>query len=108
LPTLELQAARSAEPVTAISEAGRGRFYYLVPGRHIGLGEPADIPTSHPLVGRRSPAAEVAFEEAGHRFKPESELQPFPEAAAQLLKTAREVPYDSLKLEYMQTFSASK
>src|SRR5713226_9230641 len=49
LPTLELQAARSAEPVTAISEAGRGRFYYLVPGGHLGLGEPAEIPTTHPL-----------------------------------------------------------
>jgi tRNA threonylcarbamoyl adenosine modification protein YeaZ len=108
LPTLELQAARSAEPVTAISEAGRGRFYYLVPGGDIGLGEPAEIPASHPLVGRHLLAAEVAFEKAGHRFKPESELRPVPEAAAELLKTAREVPYDSLKLEYMQTFSARK
>ncbi len=108
LPTLELQAARSAEPVTAISEAGRGRFYYLLPGGQLGLGEPAEIPTSHPLVGRRLMTAEAVFERAGHRFKPESELRPFPEAAAELLKTAREVPYDSLKLEYMQTFSASK
>jgi tRNA threonylcarbamoyl adenosine modification protein YeaZ len=108
LPTLELQAARSAEPVTAISEAGRGRFYYLVPGGDIALGEPAEIPTSHPLVGRRLPAAEEAFEKAGHWFKPEGELRPFSEAAALLLKTAREVPYDSLKLEYVQTFSASR
>jgi tRNA threonylcarbamoyl adenosine modification protein YeaZ len=108
LPTLALQAARSAEPVTAISEAGRGRFYYLVPGGKLGLGEPDQIPTTHPLVGRRSPAAEAALETAGHAFKPETELRPFPEAAAELLKTAREVPYDSLKLEYMQTFSASK
>jgi tRNA threonylcarbamoyl adenosine modification protein YeaZ len=108
LPTLELQAARSMEPVTAISEAGRGRFYYLVPGGEPGLGEPAEIPTSYPLVGVRTPAAEGAFEDAGHTFKPESELRPFPEAAAHLLKTAREVPYDSLKLEYMQTFSARK
>jgi hypothetical protein len=27
-------------------------------------------------------------------------------AAAELLKTAREVPYGSLKLEYMQSFAA--
>jgi tRNA threonylcarbamoyl adenosine modification protein YeaZ len=108
LPTLALQAARSAEPVTAISEAGRGRFYYQAPGGKLGLGEPAEIPTTHPLVGRRLPASEAALEEAGHAFKPESELRSFPEAAAQLLKTAREVPYDSLKLEYMQTFSARK
>ena len=33
LPTLELQAARSDQPLTAVSEAGRGRFYYLVPDR---------------------------------------------------------------------------
>ena len=32
LPTLELQAARSDEPVTAVVEAGRGRFYYLAAG----------------------------------------------------------------------------
>src|ERR1700694_4497669 len=44
LPTLELQAARSDQPVTAVSEAGRGRFYYLVPGGEFALGEPADIP----------------------------------------------------------------
>ena len=37
LPTLELQAARSDEPVTAIAEAGRGRFYYLVPGGELSL-----------------------------------------------------------------------
>jgi tRNA threonylcarbamoyl adenosine modification protein YeaZ len=108
LPTLELQAARSDEPVTAISEAGRGRFYYLVPGGELALGEPADIPTSHSLVGRILASSEASLQKAGHRFKPESELRPFVEAAAQLLKTAREVPYDSLKLEYMQSLSASK
>jgi tRNA threonylcarbamoyl adenosine modification protein YeaZ len=108
LRTLELQAARSDQPVTAISEAGRGRFYYLVPGGEVALGEPAEIPTAHQLVGIVPPAAEAFLEKAGHRFKPESELRHFAEAAAELLKTAREVPYDSLKLEYMQTFSARK
>jgi tRNA threonylcarbamoyl adenosine modification protein YeaZ len=108
LPTLELQAARSDQPVTAISEAGRGRFYYLVPGGEPALGEPADIPTGHDLVGRVTAASESLLQKAGHRLKPESELRHFAEAAAELLKTAREVPYHSLKLEYMQTFSASK
>ena len=106
LPTLELQTARSDEPVAAVSEAGRGRFYYLMPGQEVALGEPGDIPTSHQLVGRLSPAAEAALLAAGHRLKPESELRSFVEAAAQLLKTAREVPYGSLKLEYMQSFAA--
>ena len=106
LQTLQLQAARSDQPVTAISDAGRGRFYYLVPGGEIALGQPAEIPTSHELVGWRSPTAEASFERAGHRFKPESELRSYIDAAAELLKTAREVPYASLKLEYMQSFAA--
>ena len=105
LPTLELQAARSDEPVTAISEAGRGRFYYLVPGGKAALGEPADIPAGHDLVGRVTAGSEALLQKAGHRFKPESELRHFAEAAAQVLKTAREVPYSSLKLEYMQSFA---
>src|SRR5881275_394723 len=67
LPTLELQAARSDEPVIALADAGRGRFYYLVPGGEPALGAPAEIPTTYPLVGR------VAHPE-GLRFKPESEL----------------------------------
>jgi len=106
LPTLELQAARSDQPVTAVSEAGRGRFYYLVPGGAPALGEPADVPTSHDLVGRVLASSETSLQKTGHRFKPESELRYFAEAAAELLKTAREVPYGSLKLEYMQSFVA--
>jgi tRNA threonylcarbamoyl adenosine modification protein YeaZ len=106
LPTLALQAARSDQPVTAVSEAGRGRFYYLVPGGKVALGEAADIPTSHQLVGLVTTSSEASLEKAGHRFKPKSALRPFAEAAAELLKTAREVPYGSLKLEYMQSFAA--
>lgn len=106
LPTLELQAARSDQPVTAVSEAGRGRFYYLFPGGNLGLGEPAEIPKTHALVGRVDPSAKAALESSGHRFQTESELRSFAEAAAHLLKTAREVPYGSLKLEYMQSFAA--
>jgi tRNA threonylcarbamoyl adenosine modification protein YeaZ len=101
LPTLELQAARSDEPVTAVADAGRGRFYFLVPGGEVALGTPADIPTAYPLVGR-------VANMAGHRFKPEKELRRLVEAAAKMLETAREVPYGSLEIEYMQTFHASK
>ena len=108
LPSLDLQAARSDQPVTAISDAGRGRFYYLVPGGDMALGEPADIPTSHQLVGNISAGAEALLEKAGHRFYPKSDLRPVVGGAALLLKTAREVPYGSLKLEYMQSFSAAK
>jgi len=108
LPTLVLQAARSHEPVTAVSDAGRGRFYYLVPGGEVALGEPAEIPTTNALVGSLDPDAEASLRMAGHRFKPGKELRRVGEAAIELLKTAREVPYGSLKLEYMQSFSASK
>src|SRR6266576_1857993 len=52
LPTLDLQAARTDQPVTAIVEAGRGRYYFQLPGGDVRLGEPADIPRTHPLVGR--------------------------------------------------------
>ncbi len=103
LPTLDLQAARSDEPVTAIVEAGRGRFYYLVPGGEVALGAPVDIPTDHELVGRLDdPSALLA---AGHRFRPESRLLPFVNTAEKLLETAREVAYGSLEIKYMQTFS---
>src|SRR5258708_20179988 len=40
LPTLELQPARSAEPVTAISARGRGPLSYLPPPDHHGLPSP--------------------------------------------------------------------
>jgi tRNA threonylcarbamoyl adenosine modification protein YeaZ len=106
LPTLGLQAARSDEPVTAVAEAGRGRFYYRLPGKPDALGEPADIPTAYPLVGRVS-NREAPFLAAGHRFKPDRELRRFVEAAAIVLKTAKEVAYGSLEIEYMQSFSAS-
>ena len=106
LPTLGLQAARSDQPVTAVSEAGRGRFYYLVPGETPALGEASDIPTGRELVGWVTASSEASLQEAGHRLKPERELRSFVEAAARLLNSAREVPYDSLKLEYMQSFTA--
>ena len=108
LPTLDLQAARSDTPAIAVSEAGRGRVYYLAPGEAPSLGEPEDVPKTHPLVGSVSPALRSALTEAGHAFRPEGELRSFGAAASRLLHTARDVPYDSLKLEYMQSFSASR
>ena len=106
LPTLELQAARGAVPATALSEAGRGRLYYLVPGGEAALGEPADIPRTYPLVGFVSPGTEAALTASGHVFAAVSELRPFGAAAAQMLSSAREVAYGSLRLEYMHSFSA--
>ena len=106
LPTLELQAARSEAPAIAVVEAGRGRFYFLVPGEALRLGDPAEIPKTHPLVGRVSLEGMAALEAAGHAFAPSRALRSFGQAVMILLETAREVPYGSLKLEYMQSFSA--
>ncbi len=108
LPSLDLQAARSDIPAIAVLEAGRGRVYYQLPGGKPMLGEPADIPASHQLVGNVAPKTEAALIAAKHRFRPEEELRAFGEAAAIMLGTAREVPYGSLEIEYMQSFSASR
>ena len=106
LPTLALQAARSrTAPVTAVAEAGRGRYYFQVPGAEAKLGEPVDIPTRHPLVGRVVHRESLLA--AGHHFRPEEELVPFAQAAMHVLEKAREVPYGRLEIEYMQTFSAA-
>jgi tRNA threonylcarbamoyl adenosine modification protein YeaZ len=108
LPTLAVQAARSDMPVTALSEAGRGRVYYLLPGGKTTLGQPDEIPNSHELVGFVAPATEAALKEAGHVFKPQEGLRSFAEAAVTILTSAGEVPYGSLRLEYMQSFSAPR
>ena len=106
LPSLDIQAHRSVEPATAVVEAGRGRYYYRAPGGGPALGEPADIPTRHPLVGFVGrPDSLVA---AGHRFVREDVLRSFTEAALRTLESAREVPYRNLEIEYMQSFSPRK
>jgi tRNA threonylcarbamoyl adenosine modification protein YeaZ len=108
LPTLAVQAARSDTPVIALSEAGRGRVYYLLPGGNPALGEPDEILKTNELVGFVSPATEAALKEAGHVFKPEPDLRSFAAAAVTILTSAREVAYGSLRLEYMQSFSAPR
>jgi len=109
LPSLRLQSARSEEPVLAAAEAGRGRVYFLVPGREEGLAEPGELPKILPqnlqVVGWLRPATEALLSVAGLRLKPEGELRSFGSAASLVLESADEVPYGSLKLEYMQSFS---
>jgi tRNA A37 threonylcarbamoyladenosine modification protein TsaB len=105
LPSLELQAARSIEPVVAVTEAGRGRVYFLAPGSEPGLAEPGDLPRDWPVAGWLRPATEAALVAAGLSLKPDSELRSFGAAAALRLESAFEVAYGSLRLEYMQAFS---
>jgi tRNA threonylcarbamoyl adenosine modification protein YeaZ len=105
LPSLGLQAARSTEPVVAVTEAGRGRVYFLAPGSEPGLAEPVDLPREWRVAGWLRPATEAALEAAGLTFKPDSDLRTFGAAAALRLESAFEVAYGSLRLEYMQAFS---
>lgn len=107
LPSLDLQAARSLVPATAVLEAGRGRVYYLTPGGEPALAEPADVPGGHLLIGNVSARTEAALSAARHRWVTPAETRDFAAAAAKVLETAREVAYGSLEIEYMQTFSAS-
>jgi tRNA A37 threonylcarbamoyladenosine modification protein TsaB len=108
LATLSIQSARSQEPVLAVAEAGRGRVYFAKPGGVPEIGEPLELPKDLPVAGWLRPATSTALEAAGLRFKPEPELRSFGAAAARLLESAREVAYGSLKLDYMQSFSAHK
>src|SRR5438270_3458781 len=102
LPSLALQAARSEQPVIAVVEAGRGRFYFEAPGSEASLGQPEEIPKEHPIVGRLSSSGRAVLEDAGHRMVPESELGTFAAAAAIVLEKANKVAYGSLEIEYMQ------
>ena len=108
LATLDLQSARSEEPVLAVAEAGRGRVYFLAPGVEPGMAEPGELPKNLPFVGWLRPATVAALSAEGLRPKPESELQSFASAASKMLESAHEVSYGSLRLKYMQSFSAPR
>ena len=106
LQTLALQSGRSDEAVLAVAEAGRGRVYFLQAGEKTGLAEPDDLPRHLPLVGWLRPLTQAALIASGLRFKPDADLRSFGAAASTVIGSASEVPYGSLRLEYMQSFSA--
>ncbi len=106
LSTLRLQAARSDIPVLALAEAGRGRVYFLEPGKKAGLAEPRELPADLPAAGWLRPATQDALRAAGIRLRHDSELISFGAAASIMIRTASEVAYGSLRLEYMHSFSA--
>jgi tRNA threonylcarbamoyladenosine biosynthesis protein TsaB len=106
LRTLAVQAARAAQPVVALAEAGRGRVYFLPAEGAAGIAEPSEVPRGHPAAGWLRPATRKALEEAGVEFVPDEDLRSFGAAALLALKSAAEVPYGSVKLEYMQSFTA--
>ena len=104
--TLQLQAARAAGDATALAEAGRGRVYALPPGGNPSLVEAAEIDRAHPAVGWLRPKTEAIVREAGVRLIEASDLKTFGAAAAVVARSAREVAYGSLKIEYMYGFAA--
>jgi tRNA threonylcarbamoyladenosine biosynthesis protein TsaB len=92
--TLDLVAARSEEPVVALSEAGRGRVYFQAPDGSRGIAGYADVPRGWPAAGwLRTGAIEVL---------PDSRLRTFGEAVLTVGRMAREVGYGTVKPEYMQ------
>lgn len=108
LRTLHLQAARSDDPVVAVAEAGRGRVYSLAPDSEPLLSEPGDLPSHLPLVGWLHPATKAALLALGLHFRSDDELRSFGEAASRMLKSAPEVAYGSLRLEYMQAVFSTR
>src|SRR5438094_1905844 len=70
LPTLAILAARTEEPVLAVSEAGRGRVYYLPPGGKPAVGEPSELPGDHEVAGWVRPHTERSMVQAALRFGP--------------------------------------
>jgi tRNA threonylcarbamoyl adenosine modification protein YeaZ len=104
LSSLELQAGRADQPVTALVEAGRGRLYSQPPGGEPRLSDPVELPRGFPAVGWLRPATAEALEAAGVRLLSEEELKGFARAAAGLLGSAAELGYDTVELKYMQSF----
>jgi tRNA threonylcarbamoyladenosine biosynthesis protein TsaB len=102
LRTLQIQAARTDDPVVAVAEAGRGRVYSLAPGADLQLLEPIELPRDLAVVGWLRPATDAAVRVAGLRVVAEADLRSFGTAASLLLESAAEVAYGSLTLEYMQ------
>jgi tRNA threonylcarbamoyl adenosine modification protein YeaZ len=104
LPTLELAAARAREPARGVAEAGRGRVYFQGDGGAPQLGEAAQVPRDRPVSGWLRPATALALAEAGVRLLAEDELRSFGEAAGRLLGDARNLDYNGVELEYVQSF----
>ncbi|HZV49364.1 MAG TPA: tRNA (adenosine(37)-N6)-threonylcarbamoyltransferase complex dimerization subunit type 1 TsaB [Candidatus Dormibacteraeota bacterium] len=103
LGSLELQAARARGPATAVVEAGRGRVYWAAPGGAPRHGDPEDLPRQHPVVGWLRPPTAERLRRMGLRLLCEPEADGFAMAAARLLGRARELGYDTVELEYMQS-----
>lgn len=104
LGTLALVAARARRPATCLSEAGRGRVYFLTPEGRTGIAEAGELPTVWPLLGAVRAATADALLAAGHSFLAEVSTLSFGEAAATLLEGSKAVAYDRVRPVYMSPF----
>jgi len=96
--TLELAAARARQAALAVSDAGRGRVYWLAPDGRRGVDEAASLPTEWKAVGwLRQPPAEVDF-------LPEPALRTFGEAVLAVEGKAQKVDYATVRPQYMEDF----
>lgn len=104
LGSLDIQAARASEPATALIDAGRGRVYWRRPGCEPRHGDPEDLSRDLPAAGWLRPETAAAVRAAGVRLLDEGEVSGFAEAVSRLSGGARKLGYDTVKLEYMQSF----
>ena len=104
LSTLALASERAPFPALGLAEAGRGRVYWGTPGGPASIAEAAEVPTQLPAAGWLRPATAEGLRAAGVRLLDESELRSFGEAAARLFGGAPELGYDTVRLQYMQSF----
>jgi len=94
--TLDLVAARSPDPVVAVSEAGRGRFYFQAPDGTRGVADADSVPRDWPAAGW--------LRTAGLELLAEDRLLSFGEAVVRAREKAKEVGYATVRPEYMTEF----
>jgi tRNA threonylcarbamoyl adenosine modification protein YeaZ len=94
--SLDLAAARAAEPAVAVSDAGRGRVYFQAPDGRRGVAEAADVPRDWLAVGW--------LRDDVLPLLPEARQRGFAEAVVLAREGAREVGYGTVKPEYMRDF----
>jgi tRNA threonylcarbamoyl adenosine modification protein YeaZ len=104
LGSLDIQAARAAAPAIGLTDAGRGRVYWLEPGASPRHGAPDELPTDLPAAGWLREDTARALAAHGVRLLAEDELATFGEASARLSPASRELGYGTVKLEYMHSF----
>jgi tRNA threonylcarbamoyl adenosine modification protein YeaZ len=103
LGTLALAAARSRQAATGLSEAGRGRVYFLPPGGEPGHGGPGEVPRQWPAAGWLRPATAEALRQAGVRLLAGKDLEAFAVGAARAMERAERLRYGSVSLRYMSS-----